>query len=379
MRTLSSKESSANLKKQAMLVSAGVGIGGSERVVLDLTRGLLECGTDVRSVFPGSLDSVTKKWLVQDGLPVETHDAVLRIDEPRNRHTIRKLTDLLKESCAPVVNFHYGGNFIFVKDMLAARLAGKRVVASVHHPYLWNETGQKKRLQTFLCGLLLYKIVVPTILMREIMEQAGIPRRKLSVILYGIGEPRSRPSREAARTRLGLPQDVFVISALARLVPDKGIADLIEALRILDARDSLLLVAGSGPARQDLEAQAKRDLGTRFRFLGRVEEADDFYAASDLFVLPSYMEGFGLVFIEAAMHGVPSIGTKVGGVPEAIEDGLSGLLIPPKSPEVLADRLRRLYKDSVELEQMGEAARLRALSRFTARKMAQGYEQVFFG
>src|SRR4051794_7992547 len=85
-------------KKQAILVSAGIGIGGSERVVLDLTRGLLERGNQVRSLFPGALDAASKRWLALDGLPVETHPAVLRIDAPRNRDTVRKLTDLLKES-----------------------------------------------------------------------------------------------------------------------------------------------------------------------------------------------------------------------------------------------------------------------------------------
>ena len=215
------------------------------------------------ALFPGALDAAAKQWLAHYHLPGRMHDAVLRIDAARNRHTVKRLADLLRRSQSPVVNFHYGGNFVLLRDVLAARYAGKRVVASVHHPYSWSETGQKKRLQTLITGPLLHRIVVPTVLMRSIMQQAGIPLSRLAVIPYGIGLPRSQPSREEARRRLNLPGHRHICgwrsgTAGAR---ERGPFDPYLRRCILDASDLLLLVAGSGPARSDLEGQAQRDLG----------------------------------------------------------------------------------------------------------------------
>jgi glycosyltransferase involved in cell wall biosynthesis len=365
-------------RTEALIVSTGIGIGGAEQVVVNLTRGMVECGRPVRTIFPAALDDATKAWLAQTELPIETHPAALHINEGRNRATMRRFSALLAESTAPAVSLHYGGNYVLLRDVLAVRAAGKAAVASVHHPAGWVEMGWRKRAQTCLCGMLLQAVVVPTVLMRGIMEQAGVPRRKLAVVPYGISEPRTRPSREDARRRLCLPSHAFVVSTVARLVPSKGIGDLIEAISLLGAPDCVLLVAGTGPCRQELESLAAGRPTVQVRFLGSVPDTDDLYAASDVFVLPSYMEGFGLVYVEAAMHGVPSIGTRVGGVPEAIEGGATGLLVAPRAPAELAAALAALRRDPVKLAEMGAAANRRAHAKFTAKRMAEAYQRILF-
>jgi glycosyltransferase involved in cell wall biosynthesis len=114
-------------------------------------------------------------------------------------------------------------------------------------------------------------------------------------------------------------------------------------------------------------------------FLGRVPDTTDVYAASDLFVLPSHLEGFGLVFIEAAFHGVPSIGTNVGGVPYAIEDGKTGMLVPVKDDAAFAASIKKLWDHAALRQQMGEAARARACSEFTEARMAERYAAILTG
>jgi glycosyltransferase involved in cell wall biosynthesis len=109
-----------------------------------------------------------------------------------------------------------------------------------------------------------------------------------------------------------------------------------------------------------------------------VPDTADLYAASDLFALPSYLEGFGLVYVEAAFHGVPSIGADMGGTREAILDGETGLLVPPGDRAALAGAIQRLRDDAVLRRRFGAAARARARARFAPARMADEYAAVFW-
>jgi glycosyltransferase involved in cell wall biosynthesis len=99
-------------------------------------------------------------------------------------------------------------------------------------------------------------------------------------------------------------------------------------------------------------------------------------AAADVFVLPSRIEGFGLVYIEAAMHGVPSVGCAVGGVPEAIADGVTGLLVPPGDVDALRDAIVNLRTHPEWRARLGATARTRALTEFTDHRMYQCYRAL---
>jgi len=136
-------------------------------------------------------------------------------------------------------------------------------------------------------------------------------------------------------------------------------------------------VGGSGPERNVLEGRAAELLGARAIFLGQVPDKLDLYAACDVFALPSHMEGFGLVYVEAAFHGVPSIGARVGGVPDAVIDGETGLLVPVGDPDALANAIGRLRDDPALRARLGEAARARAYAEFTMDRLADRYERIF--
>ena len=171
-----------------------------------------------------------------------------------------------------------------------------------------------------------------------------------------------------------------MVSSLARLVDYKGIDDTLRALaRLPDPHGELVyLVAGDGPSRADFERIAGETLGGRVRFLGRIESADALYAASDVFALPSHMEGFGLVYVEAAFAGVPSIGCRVAGAPYVIDEGRTGLLVPPGDADALAAALHTLWDDPARRQKMGAAARARALSEFTDTVMTDAFRKVLF-
>jgi glycosyltransferase involved in cell wall biosynthesis len=321
------------------------------------------------------------RWFRQAGVDAEIHPAIRPMEAPHTARDIAALRRLVRESGADVVNLHYGLSYISLKDVLAVRLAGRRCVASVHHTTPWCELDSEKRTMTRLAARLCHRVVAGTPAMQNLLEEAGVARAKIALVPYGAPAPTRRPSRAEARDRLGLPHDAFVVSTLTRLVPYKSLNDLIAALARLPDPQCLirLVVAGEGPERAALEAQAFDHLGDRARFLGRVQETEEVYAVADVFALPSREEGFGLVYIEAAFHGVPGIGCAVGGVPYAIRDGVTGLLIPAGDCAALAVAIQRLRADEPLRRTMGEAARNRAYEEFTEAHMAERYDRVLFG
>lgn len=352
-------------------------VGGVGRVVVTLARGLRERGWHTQTLFPqASVSEEAQAWCRAQGVNIEAHPAVPHILAPHHWRDLPRLTRLVRASGAEVVNLHYGGGHIAFKDVLAVRLAGvRRCIASVHHPVPWHEAGDRKRRMTRLAAMLCHAVVANSRATAEVLRQAGIPERKICLIPCGVPLPQQRPSRAEARYRLGLSPFAFVVSTLALLVPEKGIADLVEAVaRIPDPAGELrLVVAGDGPARCELERLAVSRLAERVTFLGRVPDTADVYAAADVFALPSYLEGFGLVYIEAALHGVPSIGAAVGAVPETIRDRETGLLVPPGDVDALAAAIARLRDDPELRRRLGATAEARALARFTDAAMIEAY------
>jgi glycosyltransferase involved in cell wall biosynthesis len=218
-----------------------------------------------------------------------------------------------------------------IKDVLGVRLARvRRCVATVHHATPIKSG--RKRAMTRLAAWFTDSIVVGTNAMRDLLRGIGVPSSRIRIIPFGVRPPRNGPSRAKARANLGLDGDAFVISTLCRHEPHKGIDDLIEAVaRVPDPHERIrLVVGGDGPMRSRWEDRARSLLGPRSVFLGHVPDTADLYAAADIFALPSYEEGFGLVYIEAAFFGVPSVGTTAGGMSGS--GRLPERAPPPSSP-----------------------------------------------
>jgi phosphatidylinositol alpha-1,6-mannosyltransferase len=150
--------------------------------------------------------------------------------------------------------------------------------------------------------------------------------------------------------------------------------------------DTTYLIVGDGPCRRDLEKQA-RELGVAERvvFAGQVCDAElpDYYALSDVFIMASReqaedctVEGFGIVYLEANACGKPVIGGRSGGVPDAVQDGETGLLVDPHSPEEVARALMNLLTDRTRAARMGKVGRARVVQEFSWSRMAEQIYQV---
>jgi len=152
---------------------------------------------------------------------------------------------------------------------------------------------------------------------------------------------------------------------------------LIQAIEELvkrgDTRVRLLLV-GQGPLEADLRQSAvEYGLCDRVQILGYSNEVSDLLSAIDIFVLPSLSEGLPLALLEAAAAGRPLIATEVGGVPEIVDDGVNGLLVPPRDPKSLANAVQSLSHDPERRIKMGEAARKKVEANWSMTSVADAY------
>ncbi len=216
--------------------------------------------------------------------------------------------------------------------------------------------------------------------MSECVRAAGKPLRGI-VIPPGVDierfQPVSAQDKVTTRSKFGLAIDRPVVLGLSRLVPRKGFDVLIEAMGSLNI-DAQLAIGGSGRDRDRLEKIARQH-NVSVRFLGRVEDADlpALFGCADVFAMLCRgdrwagleVEGFGIVFLEAAACGVPQIAGRSGGSHEAVIDGETGIVVPPRDVGSTRDALRRIINDESIRIKMAEASRRRACDEF-------GYEQL---
>jgi glycosyltransferase involved in cell wall biosynthesis len=364
-------------RRKLLILSATAEIGGTERVVLTIGEVLSRRGVDVEVVLPEcDTSGEVLDWFRSAGVRAESSGTVRSLEQSHTLSQMLRFSRFVRESGATVVNLHYGGNHISLKDVLFTRMAGKRCVVQVHHAESIAEP--HKRRMTALAGRLATAVVVTTPVLRELLVNAGVPRARIHVVPCGVPGPDRRPGRQEARRSLGIPPDAFVIGSLARLVPSKGMTTLVEAVAGMPAPgdDVHLVIAGDGPDRERIRCLGEAALGERLHLLGRIERPSDLYASCDLFALASRSEGLGLVFIEAALQGVPSVAMDVGGVRYAVLDGETGLLAPLDDVPAFREAMQRLRADGGLRERLGTCALAHASEEHGLERMADRYAEV---
>jgi glycosyltransferase involved in cell wall biosynthesis len=214
----------------------------------------------------------------------------------------------------------------------------------------------------------------------------GIPDRKLTLLRNGIdleSFTRSMINKTEARDRLALPRDALVLTLVANYYPYKGHADLLEALHLLKdrlSRDWRLLAPGRDVV-GDLAGlrllARERGLEENVLFLAERRDIPIILSAADIHVSASHHEGFPNNILEAMCAGLPVVATAVGGVPEQVEDGVTGLLVPPKEPATLAAALYELSRDAPRRVVMGNAGRERAKAAHAIDRSVEALEAAY--
>jgi glycosyltransferase involved in cell wall biosynthesis len=220
-------------------------------------------------------------------------------------------------------------------------------------------------------------ILAPSTELLEVTRQLGVSSEKSAFIANAVDARKFRTDLTGAtvRARYGIPLDHCLILCPRRLVPKNGLEFLIESLPLIRRRFSgvSVLIAGDGPEREQLEARV-RELGLHeyVSFAGSQDNDDlpEFYAAADIVAIPSLKEATSIAGLEAMASARAVVATNVGGLPEIIEDGVSGLLVPPRDPEALARAISRLIEMPELRKQLGLVARARVEQKFTWEQVA---------
>lgn len=338
----------------------GLGPGGAEQLLVSAakTRDRSRVEHDVAYLLPW------KDALVQTLRDLDVGVHCLDAPEPRDVRWLRRFGRLLNERGIDVVHVHSPLPAVFARPFLRALPRSRRpaVVSSEHN--VWSSHDHVTRIAnaaTFVLGDAW--IAVSDDVKASIPERL---RRRVEVIVHGLvlDEARERRrERDEVRRELGIEPDDVVICTVANLRRQKAYPDLLVAAKAVLERapHARFLAVGQGPLEEEIRAlHAELGLGDRFTLLGYRPDALRILAGSDIFALSSHFEGYPIAVMEAMAVGLPTVATAVGGVPEAIEDGVDGLLVPPNRPDLLADRLVELVLDAERRTAMGASAAGRA-------------------
>ncbi len=245
---------------------------------------------------------------------------------------------------------------------------GTAVVAVEQLP-IKTQLEVERRLKRRLCARLAAHVAVSDHSAREVEAYARLPAGSVQVVHNGVPDlgPVEPVSHEGV-----------VLVAVGRLNAQKGFDVLLQALRQLHHPEGVrLLIVGGGEEHEALTRQSTAlSLGDRVRITGWTDHVRDFLSQGDIFVLPSRSEGFPLAIVEAMLAGLPVVATDVGGVPESVLEGVTGLLVPKDDPERLATALQRLIADPDLRLRMGRRGREVARS-FTDERMAGAYLELW--
>jgi glycosyltransferase involved in cell wall biosynthesis len=356
----------------------GLGLGGAERLLTSTAARIDRRRFDVEVVYllPRSADF--EPILESYGIPTLCLEARWTVESAwpwRLQRLLRQRRYELIHTHSPV-------------PASAARLFAPRSTRFVHTEHnLWSSY----RRPTYIANALTYRrnaavfavsnAVAATIVAPWWAGRAHQP--PVETLYHGVeveASSRGPGARVVARSHLGLPAAAPIVGTVGNFTPQKDHVGLIAA--IAEARrtfpDVQLLLVGSGPLTNDLVAAARGyGVEDHVRFLGPRTDVVELLPALDLFVLSSQFEGLPIALLEAMSAGVACLATSVGGIPEAITDGVDGRLVPPRDSTLLARSIVTLLSDPVERDRLAEGGRARVASAFSMDRAVRRIEQVY--
>jgi glycosyltransferase involved in cell wall biosynthesis len=356
-------------------------IGGTERQVVNLARGLDRSRFDLHVGCLGRSGDFLSH-VEGNSIPVSEY----RINSLCNHTTLReqwKFAGYLNRNQIQIV--HSYGFYSNVFCVPPARFAGVPIVIASIRDTGDPLTPMQRRVQKAICGFSDHILANSNAVRDRLVEDAYSPG-KIGVIRNGIIIP--EPSRNGARgffhRELGLPENARLIAVVSRLNPLKGIEYFLEAAAILAARfeDVFFPIVGDGIDPEYTAAlkdhAARLGLGRRVIFTGFRLDISSIMPDLLISVLPSLSEGLSNVLLESMAAGVPVVATKVGGNPEVVEEGVTGILVPPRDPAALADAVGTLLENQSLAIRFGASGRRRVEVHFSLDRMVQDTQKLYF-
>jgi glycosyltransferase involved in cell wall biosynthesis len=363
-------------KCRVLQVTPSLGYGGMERVAATIARNL------DRDRF-----EVSFLCLRQAGpLGEELEAAGFRVEVlpgGRNAADYRssvKVARHFRRTAPSVVHTH--NTHALIDCGIGGLLAGRPALVHTDHARQFPDRLRYVVAEHLLSRLTYRMVGVSDHTTENLRRYERIPKRKLVTIPNSVDIPPfdRREAREAVRSELRIAEDDVVLGSAVRLTAQKGLTYLIEAFaRLVVANPkALLVIAGTGPDHEPLTSLA-REIGVadRVRFIGARSDVPRLLCGLDVYVLPSVWEGMPLGVLEAMAVGCPVVATRVGGVPEMIDHGRSGLIVPSRNVEALAAAIARVLNDLDASRVMAQQALERFQTRFSLSAMIRAYEELY--
>ena len=338
------------------------GWGGQERRTVRLVNQLDKDRFDVHFAVSPYSELFKRKDRIQATF------SPLSIRKSYDLAALRQIVAYIRRHHIDIVATHSG------KDgwigALAGLVTGAKVVRTRH-------------LQTPISSPLSYnlsdRVVAVSDLVRKDLARRGVRENKLLTIHTGIDTQRFHPEpQEDIRTHLGLPSHTIVIGIVAVLRNAKRHLDLLEAFAGLHSDHPLaLVIVGSGPQEGKIATYIKEHHINNAYILGHREDVPRWLASLDIFVLPSQMEALGTAILEASACGVPCIASNVGGIPETMIDGETGLLFTPTDVRDLRRKIQYLLDEPSHRKVMGEKARQFIQTHYSVASMTRQTESLY--
>ncbi|NGY05405.1 glycosyltransferase [Solimonas terrae] len=353
---------------KVMHVEAGENFYGGARQVAFLIDGLARRGVDNVVVCPRQ--SLTARRMAE--LPAKLHAITMAgdLDLP----LIPRLRRLLRVEQPDLLHLH-SRRGPEILGAIAGRLHGLPIVYSRRNDH------RESPLVTRFKYRLYDRVVAISAAIGKVLEDSGVPPAKVRIVRSAFTpEPVTPLSRDALRAEFGLPADAFVIAIVAQLIRRKGHAVLLDAMpRLLAEIPTLqLLFFGKGSLHDELQARASSTaLAGRVHLAGYREDLPKLLEGLDLLVHPAFAEGLGVSLLQASANGVAIVASDAGGIPEAVRDGVNGVLVPPHEVAPLADAIIALARDDTRRHALGAAGRRLIADEFSVDAMVDGNLAVY--
>jgi glycosyltransferase involved in cell wall biosynthesis len=319
----------------------------------------------------------------RSGCPADVQITPLSLLSPRHLGTAAQLARLLAREKFEIVHSH-----MFWSSLCASPVAWAcrvpAIVETLHGTEAWR-SGWKANfwVDRAISRVVTKYVAVSASDARFLATRKRIPLEKIAIINNGVDLQRfdpSRPARKKMRDALGLAEHDVAVVMVARFHKGKGHPVLLDAMRdLMDRGTTLKLIClGEGEEQADVRRLCNAlGLAEHVRIEGYQPHVAPWLQAADINVLPTYYEGLPLTVLEAMASGLPTVASNVGGIPEMVEDGISGCLVPPGDPRKLADALSALISQPELRKRMGEAAYSRACRCFSLERQLRNTERLY--
>jgi glycosyltransferase involved in cell wall biosynthesis len=363
-------------RREIAFITGQLGLGGAERQLFLLATGLLQKGWQVSVInMSHQQGEYWEHVLCESKIPV--HKIQMNLSR---LHRLFEIRDILKATRISLVhswtmhtNFYaaVGGRLAGIPIRMGSERANhhasRRALGRWYYLSLWGQDAlitNSKQEAAFL--------------------QSHRPNLRVNVVPNGVEMPRDAMRlqiKQELRTRLGISTSSPIIGAVGSMVPRKNFSLLIQALKLLAKREVpfTLVLIGDGPLLSDLKQQATSCLPKdSCLFLGAIPNAMTWYAAFDIHCMTSInQEGMPNVVMEASAAGLPVVASNVAGVPELVEDGITGFLVEPNNINCLAEYLQKLMLDPNLRQRMGKAGREKMIREFSVEAMVARMVKIY--